>query len=125
MLNRIRQTHPIACLLLICGPVLLAGIALRILIIDVPGITRVCADSQPPYWCSLRSVVIDSRVYAASIVSALLAIRYNSLHLSCLAIAIGLFGLFSFNPNWSHTSPDWSICGLILGLLAYLRCGKG
>jgi hypothetical protein len=68
--------------------------------------------------------VIDSRLYITSIVVGLIALRYTSVGWSALSIAIGILGLFSFNPYWSISNPDWSIAGLIIGIFAFMRSGE-
>jgi len=100
------------------------GVVLRTQVIDVPELSRICASSKPASWCELRNLVIDSRLYIASIVVGLIALRYASVNWSALSIAIGMLGLFSFNPYWSIANPDWSIAGLIIGLFAFMRSGK-
>ena len=109
------------CLLMIVIPISIGGIALRTQVIDVPEITRNCASSTPASWCELRALAINPRVYIASLIAGLIALRRASVNWSALSIAIGVFGLFSFNPYWSIANPDWSIAGLILGLLAFMR----
>ena len=121
MLRRLYKINPILCLFVIVIPVSIAGIALRTLVIDVPEITRHCASSTPSSWCELRALAINPRFYIASLVAGLIALRRASVNWSALSIAIGVLGLFSFNPYWSIANPDWSIAGLILGLLAFMR----
>ena len=122
MFRRLYKSSPTLCLLVIIASVSIGGVALRTQVIDVPEITRICASATPPSWCELRTLAINSRIYIASLIAGLIALRRASVNWSALSIAIGVFGLFSFNPYWSFTTPDWSIAGLIAGLLAFMRC---
>jgi len=121
ILKRLYKYSPTLCLLTIVVPVSAAGIALRVLMIDVPEITRICASSSPPSWCEIRALTINPRTYIFSFFIALIALHKASVNWSLLSIAIGTFGLFSFNPHWSNANPDWSLAGLTMGLLAFLR----
>lgn len=124
MLRRLYKISPILCLFVIVVPVSIGGIALRALVIDVPEITRHCASANPASWCDLRALAINPYFYIASLIAGLIALRRVSVYWSALSIAIGVFGLFSFNPYWSIANPDWSIAGLILGLLAFMRSAE-
>ena len=124
MFRYLYKISPILCLLAIVIPISIIGIVLRTQVIDVPEISRICASSNPASWCGLRDLVIDSRIYIASIVIGVIALRYASVGWSALSIAIGILGLFSFNPYWSIANPDWSIAGLIIGIFAFMRCEK-
>ncbi len=124
MFRYLYKISPILCLSAIVIPISIIGISLRTQVIDVPEISRICASSKPASWCWLRDLVIDSRIYIASIIVGLIALRYASVGWSALSIAIGILGLFSFNPYWSIANPDWSIAGLIIGIFAFMRCEK-
>ena len=121
MFRRLYKKSPMLCLLVVVIPVSIGGIALRTQVIDVPEITRICASSAPASWCDLRALAINPRTYIASLIAGLIALRRANINWSALSIALGTFGLFSFNPYWSFAYPDWSIAGLIAGLLAFMR----
>lgn len=122
MFGYLYKRNSLLCLLIIVIPVLISGILLRIYVIDVPELSRICASSNPASWCGLRDLVTNSRIYIISIIFGVIALRYASVNWSALSIATGLFGLFSFNPYWSISTPDWSIAGLVLGIFAFMRC---
>lgn len=121
MLTYLYKINPMLCFFVIIIPVSIAGILLRIHIIDDPEVSRICGSSNPVTLCELRKLVINSRIYIASIVIGLIALRYASVNWSALSITIGVLGLFSFHPHWSVVYPDWSIAGLIIGVFAFMR----
>ncbi len=125
MLTYLYKINPMLCFFVIIIPVSIAGILLRIHIIDDPEFSRICGSSNPVTLCELRKLVINSRIYIASIVIGLIALRYASVNWSALSITIGVLGLFSFNPYWSVAYPDWGIAGLIIGVFAFMRSKTG
>lgn len=121
MFRYLYRISPMFCLLIIIIPISIAGITLRSQVLDVPEISRICASSNPASWCGLRDLVTNSRLYIASIIIGVIALRRASVNWSALSIMIGVLGLFSFNPYWSIANPDWSIAGLIIGIFAFMR----
>lgn len=99
----------------------IVGLLSRYWFLDVPAYVRICGSSSPEWWCTLRQWIINPYTYILSLVCGLIAIRQSSLNWSYASIAIGVLGLFSFNPYWSIANPDWSIAGLLTGLFALMR----
>lgn len=95
--------------------------ASRYWFLDVPEYGRLCGSANPEWWCSLRQLIINPYVYMVSLICGLIALHQASLNWSLVSIAIGVLGLFSFNPAWNMAYPDWSIAGLLTGLFALMR----
>lgn len=108
-------------LVLIVSSVSVLGILSRYWFLDVPEYGRLCASTDPAWWCSLRQLIINPYIYGVSLICGLIGLRKASLNWSLASIAIGVLGLFSFSPYWSIANPDWSIAGLLTGLFALMR----